>query len=186
MIEDDHAYARLLERMLALSPVGFHVTVVDRLTEALSQLYKGRFNLILSDLNLPDIQGLDTIEALRSAESSLPIIVLTGLEDANIEERVIQAGAQLCLRKSDVDTKKLLDAMHRAVRISRQNTSPVMDRKVNRLLLELEESIVTVKNAIAVIETGQHDVQQHDALHTIRSHVGKMQDNIARYRRGER
>ena len=183
LIEDDAAYARLLERMLALSPVGFHVTIADRLTAALSELYKGRFNLILTDLNLPDIQGLDTIEAIRSAEPALPIIVLTAIGDAELEHQAISYGAQLCLRKSDIDTKILLDAMHQAVRLSRQLTPPTKDRQVDRLLTELDENIVAIKNALATLDNKQRDSQQQDAVHTIRSHIGSMQDKISGYRR---
>ena len=186
LIEDDSAYARLLERMLALSPVGFHVTVADRLTTALSELYKGRFNLILTDLNLPDIRGLDTVEAIRAAESALPIIVLTALEDEALEQQAISCGAQLCLRKSEIDTKTLLDAMHKAVRLSRQATPPTKDRQVERLLAELEENIVAVKHAIALLDNKQRNSQQQDAVHSIRSHIGSMQEKISNHRRLDR
>ncbi|MDA1053851.1 MAG: response regulator [Planctomycetota bacterium] len=186
LIEDDPAYVRLIEGMLASSPVGFHVTVANRLTAALSELYRSRFNLILTDLNLPDIRGVDTIVAVRSAESALPIIVLTGLEDADLEEEVLSRGAQLCLRKSAVDTKTLLDAMHQAVRISRQRLPPSKGRQVDRLLTELEGNIIAVKNAVALLDNKQRDSQEQDAVHTIRSHIGKMQDKISSYRRLDR
>ncbi|MEX0818695.1 MAG: response regulator [Pirellulaceae bacterium] len=190
LIEDDPAYVRLIERMLDLSPVGFDVTVADRLTMAMSELYKGRFNLIMTDLNLPDIKGLDTLDALRSAESSLPVIVLTGMEDQELEKQAISKGAQLCLRKSEINTKTLLDAMHQAVRLSRpsvpqSNVPPSKDRRVNRLLAELEENLVAVKNAIETLEAKQNDPQQQEAVHTIRSHVNKMQEKIVDHRRLE-
>lgn len=191
LIEDDPAYVRLIERMLDLSPVGFDVTVADRLTTAMSELYKGRFNLILTDLNLPDIKGLDTLDALRSAESSLPVIVLTGMEDQELEKQAISKGAQLCLRKSEINTKALLDAMHQAVRLSRpsvpQSSVPQStNRRVNRLLAELEENLVAVKNAIETLEAKLNDPQQQEAVHTIRSHVNKMQEKIVDHRRLER
>jgi two-component system, cell cycle sensor histidine kinase and response regulator CckA len=186
LIEDDQAYARLIARMLRLAPIEFDVTVADRLTMALGELYKSRFNLILMDLNLPDITGLDTIDVIRSAEANLPIVALTGEEDAEIEERVIERGAQICLRKSDLKTKKLLDAMHEAVQLSRKDISPTVDRKVDRFLSELEENIIAVKNAVSVLEGKQRDVPQRDAVHTIRSHIGKMQDKIGGFRREKR
>ncbi len=193
LIEDDPAYARLIERMLGMSPVGFHVTVADRLTSALSELYKGRFNLILTDLNLPDISGLDTIDALRSVEKSLPIIVLTGNEEEGITQQAVKCGAQLCLRKADIETKTLLDAMHQAVRISRDSSPsntdkapPSTAKTTERLLADLEENIVAVKAALAVLDNDQLPVTSRDAVHTIRSHIGKMQTKIGGYRRGDR
>lgn len=183
LIEDDPAFARLIERMLGLSPVGFRVTVADRLTAALSELYKGHFNLILTDLNLPDISGLDTIDALRSAETSLPIIVLTGVDDEGLHEEVRKRGGQLCLRKSEVETKKLLDAMHQAVRITRQTAAPSQATKADRLLTELEENIVAVKGALALLDNAKLPAPSQDAVHTIRSHIGKMQDKIGSFRR---
>ncbi len=192
LIEDDPAYARLIERMLGMSPVGFRVTVADRLTSALSELYKGRFNLILTDLNLPDISGLDTIDALRSTEALLPIIVLTGIEDEGLGQQAVTRGAQLYLQKSDIETKTLLDAMHQAVRISRdssqssvEKSSPSTAKNTERLLSDLEENIVAVKGALALLDNAQLPVASRDAVHTIRSHIGKMQTKIGGYRRSD-
>ncbi|MCA9143560.1 MAG: hypothetical protein KDB05_12270, partial [Planctomycetales bacterium] len=75
------------------------------------------------------------------------------------------------------------DAMHQAVRISRETKPLIKDRQVDRLLADLEENIIAVKNAIAILDNQLRDSQQQDAVHTIRSHIGKMQDKIGDYRR---
>jgi CheY-like chemotaxis protein len=54
---------------------------VPRLSDALVRLAKGGIDLVLTDLGLPDSQGLATYQMLRQATPDLPIIVLTGNQD---------------------------------------------------------------------------------------------------------
>ena len=186
VIEGEPTLARLLERMLELAPIAFRVTVADTLRQAQELLSNKPFNLILTVLDLPDEKGLRTLEVLRSTESTLPIVVLTGRVGPDLELRAISLGAQFCLPKSEVNTQSLLNAMLRAVRDSRPRSPSISDDDAARLLGELEESIVAIKEALAILDIVRDDSPQQDAVHAIRSHIGTMQKKIGTYRRPER
>lgn len=50
--------------------------------DALRKIQKGKYDALLLDLNMPEMDGLKTVEALKTIDPALPIIVLTGVEDA--------------------------------------------------------------------------------------------------------
>ena len=84
LIEDDSATARSIELMLKVE--GFNVYTTDLGGEGadLGKLYD--YEIILLDLNLPDISGYEVLRTLRVAKIRTPILVLSGL--AGIEDKV--------------------------------------------------------------------------------------------------
>ena len=82
LVEDDSGDAELLYELLAQVPnMQFDVTHVTRLAEASEQTKVEPYDVILLDLALPDSHGMDTIRAMVSAAPTIPIVVLTGLND---------------------------------------------------------------------------------------------------------
>jgi signal transduction histidine kinase len=71
--------------------------------------------VVLLDLTLPDARGLDTVSQVRAAAPSLPVVVLTGLDDEAVALRAMQAGAQDYLVKGAFSGAGLRRALHRAV-----------------------------------------------------------------------
>ncbi|MBB4187800.1 two-component system chemotaxis response regulator CheY [Sinorhizobium terangae] len=91
---DDSASIRLTTRV-ALTGAGFRVTeAVDGL-DGLSKAQAGQFDMIVTDLNMPNMNGLAMIEALRRspAHAGVPIIFLTTESDAEMKTRAKAAGA---------------------------------------------------------------------------------------------
>jgi diguanylate cyclase (GGDEF)-like protein len=64
-------------------------------------------DLILLDLTLPDGRGLDTLTRVRERFATVPVVLLTGVEDPDIEERALGAGAQDFLGKDELTTRTL-------------------------------------------------------------------------------
>jgi DNA-binding response OmpR family regulator len=126
LIEDNEDDVLILREMLAgASGTEFDLAWADRLSTGLERLAAGGFELVLLDLGLPDSQGLDTLGRVRVQAPDVPILVLTGLGDERLDVKAMQAGAQDCLVKGQVDGNLLVRAMRYA--IERQ-----------RLLAELE------------------------------------------------
>jgi DNA-binding response OmpR family regulator len=75
VIEDEPQLARLVE--MHLRDAGCEVTVAHRGTEGLRAADDKRFNLIVLDLMLPDVDGLDVCRQLRSRQDYTPILMLT-------------------------------------------------------------------------------------------------------------
>ncbi|MBB3978407.1 two-component system chemotaxis response regulator CheY [Rhizobium azooxidifex] len=91
---DDSASIRLTTK-IALTGAGYQVTeAVDGL-DGLNKAKAGSFDMIVTDLNMPNMNGLSMIEALRSspAHTGIPIIFLTTESDADMKNRAKAAGA---------------------------------------------------------------------------------------------
>ena len=102
VVEHDRAHLRLVERCLA-KPCGsmrFDATSADTLAAAIAALKEHSFDLVLLELMLPDSAGLATLAAVRTAAGSVPVIVLTELDDEELSVRAIAEGALDYLVKS--------------------------------------------------------------------------------------
>ncbi len=84
--EDEERIARLLDK--GLRRQGFDPVVAADGTQALALAGVGEFDLLLLDLGLPDIDGLDVLQELRSRGLKLPVIILS----ARADDRDIAAG----------------------------------------------------------------------------------------------
>lgn len=115
LIEDNEADARLTKDMLAEQRDRFDLVHVDRLSEALRRLRREPFHLVLLDLRLSDSHGLDTLRQVQAKSPSLPILVLSGLNDEGIALRAVQNGAQDYLVKGQANGDLLARAIRYAV-----------------------------------------------------------------------
>jgi serine phosphatase RsbU (regulator of sigma subunit) len=116
LVEDNRGDARFIREMFAEAQgTEFEVTWVDRLGAGLGRARDGRFDVVLLDLSLPDSQGLATFRAFRAAAPGLPVVVLTGLDDAAVAEQAVQEGAQDYLAKGQVDPVALVHALCYAI-----------------------------------------------------------------------
>jgi two-component system, LuxR family, sensor histidine kinase DctS len=104
LVEDNPADARLVREYLKEAhSVEFHVTKVARMSEALEKLGNAKFDVIILDLSLPDCSGLQTFELIAKPARRTPVIVLTGLEEAETERQLAARGAHDYLRKRHLE-----------------------------------------------------------------------------------
>ena len=95
LVEDDPHFADLIGAQLRRTPwIDARLEVAGRLREALAKLSSGAFDLVVTDLTLPDSSGVGTVEALAGSGEHL-IVVLTGDRDAALRAAAIEpAGAR--------------------------------------------------------------------------------------------
>jgi len=84
-------------------------------TEALAVLAASKPDLILTDLTLPEMSGLELIRAIHVREPELPILVVSMHEEALYAERALRAGARGYISKEDA-SGKLIQAMRKVLR----------------------------------------------------------------------
>ena len=103
LIEDSESDALLVQNDLeqAMSDQ-ITLTHVERLKVALDLIGKQSFDLILSDLTLPDSDGVETINSLREKAAGVPIAVLSFRNDDQLAIKAIKAGAQDYLVKGSL------------------------------------------------------------------------------------
>lgn len=97
---------------VALTSKGFDVTSCATASEALRAASSRRFDIIVSDIGLPEVDGYELIERLRSLPqcAGTPAIALTGYASVRDAERALEAGFDLHVPKP-VDTEELLGAV---------------------------------------------------------------------------
>jgi DNA-binding response OmpR family regulator len=115
-VEDSPHDAFLLRmRLSKLADAKFELLQVDRLSEALSLLSRRRVDLVLTDLNLPDSLGLDTVRTLVRTAAGVPVIVLFGCNTPEIGKQLSEAGACGHLSKDRLRSEELEQIIHAAV-----------------------------------------------------------------------
>ena len=116
LVEDNPGDARLLHEMLKdAASAQFELTDAGRLQDALELLGSQSFDIVLLDLRLPDSQGFDTFTRMRNEYPTVPIILMTGLQDETLALRAVQEGAQDYLVKGQVDGEQLARALRYAI-----------------------------------------------------------------------
>jgi diguanylate cyclase (GGDEF)-like protein len=116
LIEDNPGDARLIREMIAEDPdVPFEVHCEDRLLRGLERLTVGETALVLLDLSLPDSFGLETFAKVYAHSPTVPIIVLTGNDDATVALSAVKSGAQDYLIKGRLDRELLLRSMQYSI-----------------------------------------------------------------------
>jgi CheY-like chemotaxis protein len=110
MIEDDEGHARLIEKNIRRAGVNNEIVPFTNGTDALKYLLgadgtgevsAGRQLLVLLDLNLPDMTGIDILEKLKSNRHTKrsPVVVLTTTDDSREIQRCYDLGANVYITK---------------------------------------------------------------------------------------
>ena len=118
LIEDVKGEVVLLEKLL-LNEAGFsdiELVHVDSISNGLEYLRKEKFDVILTDLKLPDSAGLDTFKTLYNEFPGIPILVLTSHQDEELAITVLSEGAQDYIPKSQLDEKVLKRSIRYAIK----------------------------------------------------------------------
>lgn len=116
LIEDNFAARRLLEHMLydAYENMFSIYSAVSK-ADAQSLLESSSFDVIISDLNLPDAQGLEIIEFLTDHYPNIPVVILSGANDQTLIEKALSRGAQDFLIKGQGDGHLIARAIRYAI-----------------------------------------------------------------------
>jgi Flp pilus assembly CpaE family ATPase len=116
LIEDNPGDAELLKETLSEAGQGdFQVHWAEALLTGLDRLAKRDIDLILLDLSLPDSDGLDGLNAIRSHASEVPVMILTGTNSESLALQAVQSGAQDYLIKGKLDGPSLARAIQHAI-----------------------------------------------------------------------
>ena len=121
LIEDNPGDARLIrESLFEVPTTAFELQHADRLNAGLKILAQGGVDLILLDLSLPESWGINTLLKVREAAPTLPVVVLTGLDDETAAVTAVQEGAQDYLVKGHVTGSLLVRSIRYALERARR------------------------------------------------------------------
>ncbi|ELY44265.1 bacterio-opsin activator domain-containing protein [Natronorubrum sulfidifaciens] len=172
LIEDNPGDARLIQEMLqgteelaqrlssdetaGRTP---ELTCTSRLEDGLELLEESTVDVVLLDLNLPDSEGLRTLETVHTEREEIPIVVLTGVRDQQVGVQAIQRGAQDFLVKDEVTSELLVRTIHHAIERARQERERRRQREQLEALNRLNRIGHDITHAMITTET-RADLEQ--------------------------
>ena len=112
LVDDDDAVRDSLRALL--ESYGIAVAEYPSARDFLSNAQSDRSDCMLLDLHMPEMNGLQLLDAMRQQGSPMPVIMITGRGDAQLTSRAIQAGAYALLSKP-VEDNILLQSIRDAV-----------------------------------------------------------------------
>jgi EAL domain-containing protein (putative c-di-GMP-specific phosphodiesterase class I) len=113
--EDDETLLRAYGRVLRAA--GFSVDEVEDANAALERLRNDRFDVVVSDIDMPSMDGIELLRAIRTTDLDLPFVVITGKPSVDTATSAIDLGVLRYLRKP-VDVPTLIETITRAVRLA--------------------------------------------------------------------
>ena len=145
IIEDNPGDVRLIKEILKDSgETTFIIAAAIRLTEGMEYLSREAIDVVLLDLSLPDSHGMETFLTFNASFPTMPILLLTGLDDSAMAIEAINRGAQDYLVKGKIDKELIVRSIHYA--IERKNNETKIAHERNQLgvtLSTITDGVVT-------------------------------------------
>lgn len=117
LVVDDSLTIRELEKNI-LESVGYNVDVAIDGVQALEKMKQKRFDLVITDITMPNMNGFELTSAIKKDKNykDIPVIMVTSEEKDEDKRRGIDVGAEAYILKSAFDQRSLLDMIERMVR----------------------------------------------------------------------
>ncbi|MFP4345980.1 MAG: PAS domain S-box protein [Anaerolineales bacterium] len=172
-IEDSPADARLIRERLAEAErtswnlPHFKVEHVERLQRALVRLWEAEFDVVLSDLDLPDSRAGETVATLREHIPQMPLVVLTGREDEELARKSVRAGVQDYLYKDEATGSLLARTLMYA--IERQQIHGELEERVAERTANLQAANEELEAMIAEHRQTEQALRESEARERARA-----------------
>lgn len=181
LVAEDHEINQIAIRAM-LQPLGFEVTIVNNGKELLQKLHVQRWKLILMDLYMPEMNGLEAVKHIRQMREyhSMPIIALTANSSKRDHKDYLEAGMNAVLTKP-IDEKQIKDTlaawidlkgMHEIKGVDTDKALQQMGDKLHVLQFALTKFSLEYSEYKRKIQAYLSQEQKHDALRSTHSLKG--------------
>lgn len=113
ILEDEKPLAHALE--LKLTHEGFDVVTTDNGELGISILEKEKFDLVLSDLIMPGVDGFGLLDAIKNKKLKVPVIVMTNLNQEEDKKRAFDLGAVDFFVKSNSTLSEIVEGVKKKI-----------------------------------------------------------------------
>lgn len=114
ILEDEKPLAHALE--LKLSHEGFEVVTTDNGETGVNLITKDKFDLILTDLIIPGIDGFGVLSAVKSKKLKIPVIVMTNLNQEEDKKKAFDLGAVAFFVKSNSPLSEIVEGVKKQLK----------------------------------------------------------------------
>jgi len=116
LVDDDKELCELYK--ITLTAEGFIVEVADNGETALSEIMKQKPDLVILDIMMPKIHGIDTLDILKATPETkeIKVIILSALSDQKMIDRAKDFGAVDYIVKSQVDMATVIERIRQALK----------------------------------------------------------------------
>ena len=167
VVDDESAIRRALRPPLL--ELGFQVVEASRGEEAIQQLRASTVDVVLLDMNMPGIGGMETLRRIRALAPRLPILMLTVRDQEEDKVAALDLGADDYVTKP-FSTRELIARIRTAVRRVRApiraEDAPI---EIGEIRLEPVKRIVTMRGAPVHLTRKEFDI-----LHCLMSRAGRV------------
>lgn len=142
VIEDDISFCKLLEKFLVKNQ--YEVSIAFSASEARSAIKNESFDLILTDLRLPDSDGIVLMSEIKNSHPEIPVILMTGYSDVNTAVKAIKNGAADYISKP-FNPDEVLLVITNALKtsgIEEENEAPIKQKKAVKKPVSAENEFV--------------------------------------------
>lgn len=153
LIEDNPADAALFQEQLAGAAGTFEIATCGDLAAGRQLAAGGQIAVVFLDLSLTESDGLETVRRAQVAFHDLPIVVLTGLEDAQLGLESLRAGAQDYLIKGKTSAENISRAARYAIERQRvlrelQLAHDQLEEKIQQRTAELAATVQSLQEEV--------------------------------------
>ena len=166
VVDDEPAILRFLR--VGLSSKGYVVAEADTGRAALDALRQHRADIVVLDLGLPDMDGLDVIRTVREDRDMVPIIVLSSRDDEAAKVAALDLGADDYVTKP-FGIEELLARLRAAQRHKLQQEGEKPLFRTGDLTVDLVRRIVTVRG-----KEVKFSPREYELLRILVAHAGKV------------
>lgn len=114
LVEDSIPIRTQLRRILEAE--GYQVAIAVDGNDGLAKLKQGTFDAIISDVEMPNLNGIEMTKSIRTTMPDIPIVLVTTLAKPSDREAGLKAGANAYITKGDFDQSLLLNTLRRLIK----------------------------------------------------------------------
>src|SRR5580692_7972376 len=167
VVDDEPSIRRALRPPLV--ELGFQVTEASRGEEALQVLRSSAYDVVLLDINMPGIGGIETLRRIRSLSPRLPVLMLTVRDQEEDKVEALEMGADDYVTKP-FSTRELIARIRAAVRRVR---APIRNEdapiEIGEIRLDPAKRVVTKRGQSMHLTRKEFDI-----LHCLMSRAGRV------------
>jgi putative two-component system response regulator len=155
VVDDDPYVLESLSSLLA--EFGYAVSTCRSGREALEKIKEQRFDVVLTDINMPEVTGIELLRHIRIIDPQLPVILLTAFAELDVAIDAIKRGAFDFITKP-YDPEYLVHAVDKAVKYTKlmemeKNYKVMLEETVRTRTREVADALQMVKNIAREVTT---------------------------------